>query len=185
MAVFYRRDRFEPLEYDHYWLSDTPDVMGSSTWGNSNRRMVTWVRFKDRETAREFYFVNTHLDHQIQVAREKSADLIRQRLATFRPELPLLLVGDFNAVAGANRVYDILVGDSGLRDLWTAAKERREPMVNTFHAFRGPMAGTNRIDWILGKQVTAEAAQIITCSKDGVFPSDHFPVVAWVNFNGN
>ena len=24
MAVFYRPDRLEPLEFDHFWLSDTP-----------------------------------------------------------------------------------------------------------------------------------------------------------------
>lgn len=56
MAVFYRRDRFERMAFDHFWLSDTPDVVGSSTWGNSNRRMVTWVRFRERSTGREFYF---------------------------------------------------------------------------------------------------------------------------------
>src|SRR5689334_21412331 len=28
MAVFYRRARLEPLEFDHFWLSDTPDVVG-------------------------------------------------------------------------------------------------------------------------------------------------------------
>src|SRR6185503_7486283 len=41
MAVFYRKARLEPLVFDHFWLSDTPDVIGSTTWGNSNRRMVT------------------------------------------------------------------------------------------------------------------------------------------------
>ena len=72
MAVFYRRERFEPLEFDHFWLSDTPDRIGSTTWGNSNRRMVTWVRFRELEGAQEFYFLNTHFDHQVQAARQKS-----------------------------------------------------------------------------------------------------------------
>src|SRR5688572_6958858 len=48
MAIFYKPEKFEPLEFDHYWLSDTPDVIGSSTWGNKNRRIVTWVRFKEK-----------------------------------------------------------------------------------------------------------------------------------------
>jgi hypothetical protein len=38
-AVFFRRARLVPLEYDHFWLSDTPDVIGSATWGN---RTVAW-----------------------------------------------------------------------------------------------------------------------------------------------
>ena len=58
MAIFYRRDRLEPLEYDHFWLSDTPEVVASSTWGNGVRRMVTWVRFRDRVSGREFYFLS-------------------------------------------------------------------------------------------------------------------------------
>ena len=52
MAIYYRRARLKPLEFDHFWLSDTPDRIGSTTWGNTNRRMVTWVRFKDREAGK-------------------------------------------------------------------------------------------------------------------------------------
>jgi hypothetical protein len=34
MAVFYCKARFEPLAFDHFWLSDTPEVVGSRTWGD-------------------------------------------------------------------------------------------------------------------------------------------------------
>lgn len=114
MAVFYRKERFEPIEYDHFWLSDTPSVIASATWGNSNRRTVTWVKFLDRQTQRQFYFFNTHLDHQVQGAREKSAPLIHERIDALRPSLPIVLTGDFNAVAGKNKAYDILVGENKL-----------------------------------------------------------------------
>ncbi len=43
-AIFFRRDRFEPVGFDHFWLSDTPNVIGSITWGHTYIRMVTWVR---------------------------------------------------------------------------------------------------------------------------------------------
>jgi endonuclease/exonuclease/phosphatase family metal-dependent hydrolase len=181
MAVFYRRERFEPLEYDHFWLSDTPNVVASSTWGNTNRRMVTWARFRDRETGQEFYFWNTHLDHAIQVAREKGAALIRERVEALKTKLPVLLVGDFNAEAGANKAYDILGGQDGLQDLWSAATERRNEGLNTFHDFAGPKPGKVRIDWILGRGVASvSAAEIVTFSENGEFPSDHFPVVVWL-----
>ena len=181
MAIFYRKDRFEPLEYDHFWLSDTPNVVASTTWGNSNRRMVTWVRFRDRETGQEFYFWNTHLDHQIQLAREKAAALIQERVEALKSRLPTLLVGDFNAEAGANKAYDILVGEGGFTDLWKAAAERLNEGINTFHNFAGPKPGGVRIDWILGRGVaTVSAAEIVTFSEGDQFPSDHFPVVAWI-----
>lgn len=181
MAVFYRRERLEPLEFDHFWLSDTPDVIGSSTWGNSNRRMVTWVRFRERPSGREFHFWNTHFDHQIQEAREKSARLILKRLEAVPTEAPLLLVGDFNAAAAANRVYDLLVGEGRLRDTWTEAPQRFNETIGTFNGFRpGPQDGP-RIDWILCRgPVTALRTGVVTFGREGQFPSDHFPVVARV-----
>jgi endonuclease/exonuclease/phosphatase family metal-dependent hydrolase len=181
MAVFYRKARFEPIEFDHFWLSDTPNVVASSTWGNTNRRMVTWVRFRERGTGQEFYFWNTHLDHAIQLAREKGAALIRERVDALKTKLPVLLVGDFNAEAGANKAYDLLVGEAGLKDLWSAAAERRNEGLNTFHNFAGPKSGGVRIDWMLGRGVASvAAAEIVTFSEKDQFPSDHFPVVAWL-----
>jgi endonuclease/exonuclease/phosphatase family metal-dependent hydrolase len=182
MAIFYKPERFEPMEYNHFWLSDTPDVIGSTTWGNSNRRMVTWVRFKDKADGREFYFANTHFDHEIQLAREKSAQLLRERVSKLNQELPIIVAGDFNAKAGANKAYDILTEGDFLTDLWKTAKEHRGDIVNTFHNFHGPRKGDNRNDWILGHKVKANWIEINTCSKEGQFPSDHFPVVAELRF---
>lgn len=182
MAIFYRRDRFEPLEYDHFWLSDTPLVMGSSTWGNTNRRMVTWVLFRDRRTGRNFYFWNTHLDHALQPAREKAAALILDRIRADAPAAtPLLLVGDFNAVAGKNPVYDLLVRDGGLTDTWTTAAVRRNEAMNSFNGFQKARADGQRIDWILTRgPASVRATEIVTFERDGQWPSDHFPVAAWL-----
>lgn len=179
MAVFFRPERFEPLEFDHFWLSDTPEVVASSTWGNTCRRMVTWVRFKDRRAGREFYFWNTHLDHQVQAAREKAAELIKRRIEALNTPLPLFLVGDFNATAGVNTAYDILTAGDYLADTWKTAAERRGPIVKTFHGFRGPKEGGDRIDWILTRGgVGVDAVEILTFHRDGQYPSDHFPVIA-------
>lgn len=179
MAVFYRRDRFEPMEYDHFWLSDTPEVVGSTTWGNTNRRMVTWVRFRERSSGAEFYFWNTHLDHLLQPAREKGAALIRERVGALKLALPVVLTGDFNANAAGNKAYDILVGEGGFKDTWYLAKERANAELNTFHNFRGPQEGGQRIDWILVRG-DAEVAysEIVKYSQAGQYPSDHCPVLA-------
>jgi endonuclease/exonuclease/phosphatase family metal-dependent hydrolase len=179
MAIFYKHDRFEPVEYDHFWLSDTPEVIGSTTWGNSNRRMVTWVRFKDNSTGRQFYLANTHFDHQVQPAREKSSELFLSRLKKLDGRHPIIVTGDFNAKAGANRAYDLLLADGWLTDTWHTAKERRGEVVATFNNFQRITPGDHRIDWILTRNVEPPAwTQILICQKDGQFPSDHFPVLA-------
>ena len=182
-AIFFRRDRFEPVAFDHLWLSDTPNVIGSITWGHSNIRMATWVRLRERTTGREFYFWNTHFDHQVEPARQKSAALLRDRIAEIDPTTPLLLVGDFNCVAGASPAHEILTAEAGLVDTWTAAARRTNELFNTFHNYEAPVMNSQRIDWILARRPAAvESAAIITDHEGLQYPSDHFPVVAEVRF---
>jgi endonuclease/exonuclease/phosphatase family metal-dependent hydrolase len=186
MAVFYRRDRFEPVEYDHFWLSDTPAVIGSATWGNINRRMVTWVRFRDRQSGREFYFWNTHFDQAVELARQKSASLICQRMTAMDPHLPLVLTGDFNCPAGRSRAWEILTQDGGLADTWPLAREHANARLNSFHGYQRPQAEGERIDWIFVRgPVTVAKAEVDNFSEHGQFPSDHFPVVAWLTLGAN
>ncbi len=176
MAVFYRADRLEPLEFDHFWLSDTPDVIGSTTWGNSNRRMVTWVRFRDRRTNQDFYFINTHFDHETPLAREKSADLLLERAHKLQ-DLPVVLTGDFNAPDGGD-VYQTLVSEDGFADSWDTAQKRGEQM-GTFHGYRRTNPSGPRIDWILTRgPVKSLSSEIVTFQRDGQYPSDHFPVIS-------
>lgn len=69
MAVFYDTRRLDPIEFDHFWLSDTPYTIASNTWGADWLRMVTWVKFADlADGGREFYVLNTHLDSVSQYA---------------------------------------------------------------------------------------------------------------------
>lgn len=181
MAVYYRKNRLEPLEFEHFWLSDTPNVMGSKTWGPTLARMVTWVKFRDLRTQQEFYFFNTHFDHQVQPAREKSATLIRQRIEKLETKLPVLLVGDFNALADENKAHAILTEDGFFKDTWHTARERKNDGVATFNGFESIKQTGARIDWILARGgVTAHKTEIVTFSHNGQFPSDHFPVVAWL-----
>ncbi len=183
MAIFYLRDRFEPLAFDHFWLSDTPDVIGSSTWGNSNRRMVTWVLFRDRNSGREFYFWNTHLDHEVDAARRNAAALIRDRLAKTETAVPLVLVGDFNSAAGGSAAYDVLTKEARLADTWTEARRHANEGIGTFHDFKGPVRDGARIDWILARgRVDVPESAIITFAQNGQYPSDHFPVTATLRF---
>ena len=181
MAIFYRTLRFEVLEYDHFWLSDTPQVIASTSWGNTNRRMVTWIRFRDRQTGRDFYFFNTHLDHAIEAARQKAAALIRERIDGLKRDLPVLLVGDFNARGNDSRSYEILTAESFLEDAWLRAAARRSESFDTFHNYTPPRQTGFRIDWILSRGPwIIDAAEVLTFSLNGQYPSDHFPVAAWV-----
>ncbi|MFE9006316.1 endonuclease/exonuclease/phosphatase family protein [Streptomyces sp. NPDC007875] len=176
MAVFYDTGRLEPVEYDHFWLSDTPNVIGSNTWGGAVVRMVTWVRFHDRRTGKEFYALNTHLDHRSQNARERAAALITERLGGLDSALRRIVTGDFNVAAHGNPVYDAMLNGGTLVDSWDTA-ERRGPLYGTFHGFGPLVPDGDRIDWILTSPgVRTHHAVIDTYSADGQYPSDHLPV---------
>lgn len=182
MMIFFDQRRLQPLEYDHFWLSDTPDVIGSKTWGGCCPRMVTWVRFKDKVSGKQFYAVNTHFEAFDATARSKSADLLLQRMAKFDPALPVIATGDFNEAAKPGlTVYDKLVTNGPLDDSWMTAEQRSE-LWGTFHGYKPLTPNGNRIDWILTTPgLRVSKASINTFSKNGQFPSDHLPVESWIS----
>ena len=184
MAIYYKHGRFDPLEYDHYWLSDTPGAIGSSTWGNSVRRMVTWVKFHDRLAKRDFIFINTHFDHEVEKARQKSADLLAERTLKLGDRLPIILTGDFNSPAGESSVaYKKLVKPGPFVDSWDQAEKgnARTLSFNGFH-FPAPLEG-GRIDWILLRgPIRAKKILIDDFAVEKQYPSDHFPVIATLEY---
>ncbi|MFF5083674.1 endonuclease/exonuclease/phosphatase family protein [Actinoplanes sp. NPDC000266] len=177
MAIFFRKDRLTPQAYGHFWLSDTPQVPGSETWGGFAIRMVTWARFLDRATGKSFYAVNTHLDNLSEYARDRGADLIRTRLAAMDPPRPIILTGDFNTPArSSSPVYDLLVTRAGYRDAWAEAG-RRGPAYGTFHGYRPLVPDGPRIDWVLTTPGVTVSAALINRYRGGTqYPSDHLPV---------
>lgn len=179
VALYYDSRRLTLLAHGDFWLSDTPAVPGSRSWGNVLPRMATWARFADRRTGTEFAVVNTHLDNQSEPARVRGAELLRTVIGTFDAALPVILTGDFNAPAERSAAYRTLTAD--LTDTWTAAAIRRTPPYATFHGYHPPRPGGDRIDWILTRGTGAvSSAGVNTFTRDGRFPSDHFPVQALV-----
>lgn len=181
MAIFYRRDRFELLETHDFWLSETPEVVGSKSWNTSLPRMVTWARFREKATGKAFVFANTHFDHMSEDARAQSAKLVRARFSALKPESPVLLVGDFNSAAKASAAYTTLTEGGFLTDLYRMAPARSGEDLNTFHGYRKPGHDGVHIDWLLGRGGwQSKAAEVITFEIKGQTPSDHFPVMVKV-----
>ena len=49
-AILYRNARFRLLECRTFWLSDSPETPGSRGWDAALPRIVTWARFRDRDS---------------------------------------------------------------------------------------------------------------------------------------
>jgi endonuclease/exonuclease/phosphatase family metal-dependent hydrolase len=186
-AILYDQQWLELLEHGTFWLSDTPTVPGSVSWGNRITRLATWARFRDRASpGATFYVFNTHWDHESQPSRERSAALIIERIrARAHPDDPVLLMGDFNA-GEDNAAYRALLapraavqGNVPLYDTFRAVHpDARE--TGTYHAFRGDRSGP-KIDAILASpEWETLNAEIVLLEENGLYPSDHFPVTATV-----
>lgn len=180
-ALLYRIDWLTVDTSDTFWLSDTPDVPGSSSWGNRITRICTWARFHERAGGRRFAVFNVHLDHESQPSRERAAALVAARAAALAPGAPAIVLGDFNA--GEDNPAIATLREAGFRDTF----RDRHPAarwVGTFNGFQGDSTGP-KIDHILVRgNWTVDAADILRPRFGGRDPSDHFPVTARLRVPG-
>ncbi|CAJ0751739.1 23198_t:CDS:2, partial [Entrophospora sp. SA101] len=61
--IFYNKNRLKLLDFEHFWLSETPNVPNSMGWDAKLTRVVTQARFQNLQTNLTFYHINTHFDH--------------------------------------------------------------------------------------------------------------------------
>jgi endonuclease/exonuclease/phosphatase family metal-dependent hydrolase len=182
-AVYFRRDRFDKLDAGHFWLSETPTVPGSKSWGSSFTRMCTWVKLRDRAGGGVLCLFNTHFDHRGKRAREESARLLRRKIDQIAGDLPVVVTGDFNATDDSAPYRTLITGtrrgDERFTDTYRAANKLASGSGDgTRHDFWG---GTNgpRIDWIVTSgEFKTVSASIDRTRQGGRYPSDHFPVTA-------
>ncbi|MGH9218775.1 MAG: endonuclease/exonuclease/phosphatase family protein [Vicinamibacterales bacterium] len=177
-AILYRASRLTVRRTGTFWLSDTPDVVRSNTWGAALERICTWAVFDDNRGT-PFYAFNLHLDHVSQPAREKSVALLLDRVAARQPALPVVVLGDFNA-GEANPATQAM-----LRTFRDSFRMRHPDAkdVATGNQFKLGTAAGEKIDYIFVEPATEVlGADIIRTSVDGRYPSDHFPVVARIRF---
>lgn len=176
MSVFYRKDVLELLDGGTWWLSETPDVP-SVGWDAKYPRTATWARLKLRKSGKEFFFVNTHLDHRGVEARKNGLAMVVDKIGEMRPGALLILVGDFNVEPG-DECLESLSGK--MLDARTEAKVSDDHV--SFNAF-----GRNDgkiIDYIYYRGFSgAESFRVVNESFAGKpYISDHYPIEARLRF---
>ena len=181
-AIFYRISLLQVVAAGQFWLSETPEEPGSRLPG-ALPRLANWVRFRHRPTAREFVVYGTHLDHQSQRARELGAELIQQHIIrqSAHVPLPVLVAGDLNAPP-SNRAIQLLRAGQGDHQLLLDAadwlRSQGQPVGATYHGYRGILEG-EPIDYILhSSEWEVLTFQVLTDAVDGIYPSDHYPILA-------
>ncbi|MBC7829919.1 MAG: endonuclease/exonuclease/phosphatase family protein [Chitinophagaceae bacterium] len=182
-AIFFDTTRLQLLQSQTFWLSQTPQAPGSKGWDAAITRIVTWAKFRDKKTKKEFYHFNTHFDHIGQVARAESAKLLLKYSNEIAGKIPYIVTGDFNANQNQEPIQIILNPKDPLHlvDAKSISSTPHYGPAGTFNGFRSKETGDLPIDYIFIKQAV-KVLQHATLSQtwEGRFSSDHYPVFARV-----
>lgn len=180
-AIFYRTALFEVLDSGVFWLSPTPDVQ-SVGWDASDHRIGQWIRFRVKETGREFYFFNTHFYWRLKEARAESGPLLARKIREIAGDTPVICTGDFNSAPGSPQVTAVKEVLNDARDITQKPVEGVEETAFSGGVFQG--APKYRIDFIfLSRHFKAGDYKVLSDMYNGDrYPSDHLPVTSMVTF---
>lgn len=179
--LYYKNDLFEVLEENTFWLSETPEK-ASKGWDAEFPRVCSYGLFKDKNTERKFYIFNTHFDHKGEKARAESAKLVLEKIDKINSEgHPVILMGDLNATPETESIQILAKKMNDSREI---SKEVKFGPEGTFNKFEPGERVTRRIDFIFTSKENVEVVKYAVLSdlKDFKFPSDHFPVLAEIEF---
>lgn len=184
-AIFYDTDRLEAVQTNTFWLSQTPEQPGSKGWDAQITRIVTWVKFRDLLTKKEFFAFNTHFDHIGKEARRESAKLLLQKVKEIAGNTPAVITGDFNAMPADDPIRVILDPGNPLRftDSRAVSQTPHYGPAGTFNGFGKGERDDQPIDYIFLKgnwKVKKHAT--LSQTWNGRFASDHFAVYATLSF---
>lgn len=172
MAIYYDTARLELLSDTTRWLSLTPEVP-SKYEGAGCFRTVTVARFRDRQSGKEFAYLNTHLDHVSDYARILGAQVIGDIVANRLGELPAIVGGDMNCTADSSEYSPFgFFRRAALQDARTLTD-------STSHAITYNAFGQNEgavIDHFLVRDI--KVLRFCTLNGDYGVPyiSDHYPI---------
>lgn len=150
-------------------------------WDAVCNRVCTYALFQHKKTKETFWVFNTHFDHVGEVARQKSATLILERISTLNTKnYPVLLMGDFNLEPDSKPIQIIT---STLDDSKNIAKLAFGPE-GTFNGFHFDKTVKRRIDYIFvtKSSILVKKYAVLSDNWDLKYPSDHLPVFITFQF---
>ena len=174
--IFYRSDIYTLVNKGSFWLSETPDVM-SKDWGAACYRICSYVILRDNATGNEFVVFNAHLDHVSDEARINGIKVVLDKIEEFG-SLPAVLMGDLNAEE-TSETYK-----SATKNFLDTKYQTENTMKSCTYQNWGKALDRECIDYILISKTgfKVNSYRVVTDTYDGVYSSDHFPVVSSLSF---
>ncbi|GJP50776.1 hypothetical protein CLOM_g9941 [Closterium sp. NIES-68] len=175
-AILYNRDQVEVMESGNFWLSESPDVCGSTSWGASTPTVATWVKFRVRglqPPGFAFQAYNVRMKTGSSLARAKGASLLWQHISSVPPSIPVLMCANFNRNKGSSIARFFLGSwklngiEGDFKDVLSIARKKiNRGQIYTHHLFQGHDMSC--------LQIVRSALEICTAESDpGIIGSLH------------
>lgn len=179
--IFWRKSSVELLDSGHFGYNDAPGTAGWDSWIAG--RLCTWARFRVLESGQEFFIFNSHLDHRGMEAKAYSPIVLQNMIQKLAPDMPVFCTGDFNfteKTEGYRRMLSCRWLDDAMLALPEDKRENWEYFsMSNFKPMSTVAKSHTHLDHIFYTPANSRVLtwKMVTWSKDGVFGSDHLPVV--------
>ncbi|MBR5262790.1 MAG: endonuclease/exonuclease/phosphatase family protein [Clostridia bacterium] len=174
-CVYYLKDKYNLLDSGTIWLSETPEKKYTKDFDSKHNRIASWAVLEDKTTGEKFTHINTHLDHVLESTRVEQVKVLKAKIAELEKETTVICTGDFNTFETAE-AYAEMRKDMDDTKLIAASSDTGI----TFHNYGAIEEHEDgAIDFVFATKGTKAATyKIIRDCIDGIYPSDHYPIMA-------
>lgn len=174
-AVYYLKDKYNLIDSGTIWLSETPEKKYTKDFESKHNRIATWAVLEDKETGVRYTHINTHLDHVLESTRVEQSKVLLNKIEELQANSTVVCTGDFNSYE-TGEAYALMC--ENMDDAKLIAKSSDTGI--TFHNYGAIEEHKDgAIDFVFTTKGTpVETYKIIRNTAEGMYPSDHYPIVA-------
>lgn len=168
--ILWKKDRFDVVHQESFWLSETPDVE-SKGWGAHYLRIANLMVLQYKGSDRKICLLNSHYDGG--EAGVKAIEFVKEKLAPYFGEMPVFLTGDFNMMSSSVGYKKMIEDYKDVR--YEVAPSDGTPTTNGFDVQTDP---PRIIDYVFtnGVKNTPTEYKVLTDRPKGQFISDHYGI---------
>ncbi len=177
-SIYYLKDKYNLIDSGTFWLSETPEKRWTKSFDSACYRIASWALLENKETGERYTHINTHLDHVLETTRESQMKVLIEYVNKVSNGSPIIMTGDFNAYEDS-LVY--AVACESFNDTKKVAQTSDEGRTFTSYGNKAEEShkGPGAIDFIFAsKELKVDTYKIIRDTVQGIYPSDHYPIVA-------
>ncbi len=173
-GIYYLEDKFNLLESETFWISETPDT--ESKYENAGcYRICSYVVLENKLTGFTYIHMNTHFDNSSAEAQNLGGELVVEhadKLTAKYENAPIVITGDFNQYSDGESVKMLV--DEGYTNANNGDK------TPTYHGW-GDILHNEPIDYIFVKGFTASDYKVHSNTGEKSDISDHYMITTKLN----